>query len=308
MDSTKVTLFNGNIIHLENLTNEEIIKLHFAEENQYAKAILMAPAFSKQREDLLNRGYSLIHDLVAYRCNRMGESFLLSNGEFGSKVVVKTLKYIKKRFPHENVVFFEAGFGPGVALNAAAKFVNVEIHGCDVDISNFKSENNNFKLYEGNVFSALEKIPDNFIDVFYWSDVLEHIPPDEIEGHIKLIYRKLKNKGYLITITPNWYLRPTDITRLLYPPGTESMGFHLKEYTYQQLSKLFVKLNFKTIFSPYFLVPKSREVIISFGIFSKLWHKIKFFFEPLAGMLPYPLKAYFIQFFGYHTIIARKLL
>ena len=67
--------------------------------------------------------------------------------------------------------------------------------------------------------------------LIYWNDVWEHIPPDEIGDWLRRIYAMLPPGGQLVTITPNWHMRPFDATALAYPPRTEAQGLHLKEYT-----------------------------------------------------------------------------
>ena len=44
--------------------------------------------------------------------------------------------------------------------------------------------------------------------------------------------------GQLLTITPNWHVRPSDVTVAFCPPRTASAGLHLKEYTLREVSDL----------------------------------------------------------------------
>ena len=305
MITSSVKLFDGTVVDLNNLPDNELLSLHYSQETRFAKAILAAPPFSKERASIVERGYALVHHLVAYRCERTGQPFLLSMGEFGSKVAVRVTEHLAQAQAGQGLSFFEAGFGPGVVLGAVAKLDGVAVSGCDVDISNC-SNSHATHLYKGNAFDSLAKLPDSSVDVFYWSDVFEHIPPDEIREHVRLIHRKLRDKGYAITITPNWHLRPTDITRRVHPLGTEALGFHLKEYTYRELSRLFLELGFRKVLSPYCYIPKTKDVVMGFGLTAAMWHQCKFLMEPVAAVIPYPFKPYFIQLFGYHTIVGQK--
>ena len=54
----------------------------------------------------------------------------------------------------------------------------------------------------------------------YWNDVFEHIPPDEIGDWLARIHAMLVPGGQLLTITPNWHVRPSDATVAFCPPRT----------------------------------------------------------------------------------------
>src|SRR5690606_39119617 len=69
------------------------------------------------------------------------------------------------------------------------------------------------------------------VDVVYWNDVFEHIPTDELPDYLQRIHSLILPGGCLVTITPNWHERPSDVTGDFRPPRTEALGLHLKEYT-----------------------------------------------------------------------------
>jgi hypothetical protein len=70
---------------------------------------------------------------------------------------------------------------------------------------------------------------------------MEHIVEDEIEAHLALIEKKVNKDGYIITITPNRYRGPSDITAKFESRGTVARGFHFYEYTYSEIVALFRK-------------------------------------------------------------------
>ena len=80
--------------------------------------------------------------------------------------------------------------------------------------------------------------------LIYWNDVFEHIAVDEIEDYLDRIYRMLAPGGELISITPNWHMRPSDVTADYKPPRTTAIGFHLKEYTLREISGLLKNAGF----------------------------------------------------------------
>ena len=52
-------LSNGNEVNISELSIEELQKLHFDEEKEFCEKVLSLKPFSKERKDLLNKGYEL---------------------------------------------------------------------------------------------------------------------------------------------------------------------------------------------------------------------------------------------------------
>src|SRR4029453_9238647 len=84
----------------------------------------------------------------------------------------------------------------------------------------------------------------------YWNDVLEHIPVDEAAEYVAHIHRLLAPRGQLVTITPNWLLRPSDVTGDFCPPRTEARGLHLKEYRLAEVTRLLKRAGFRRVATP----------------------------------------------------------
>ena len=57
----------------------------------------------------------------------------------------------------------------------------------------------------------------------------------------------LATGGQLLTITPNWHVRPSDVTVAFCPPRTASAGLHLKEYTLGEVRDLLRRAGFRPI-------------------------------------------------------------
>ena len=57
----------------------------------------------------------------------------------------------------------------------------------------------------------------------------------------------------LVTITPNWHMRPSDVTVKFCPPRTEAVGFHLKEYKLAEICELTHAAGFRAIRAPAFI-------------------------------------------------------
>jgi SAM-dependent methyltransferase len=106
----------------------------------------------------------------------------------------------------------------------------------------------------------------------YWNDVFEHICPDEIGDYLSHIHHLLQPRGMLVTITPNWLLRPSDVTRVFCPPRTEARGLHFKEYRLGEVTKLLKRAGFHRVATP-LVVSKRRIYLCGSG-------------EPLVDRLP----------------------
>lgn len=306
MSSTEVRLFDGRIVDLANYDIKGLVRLQFDEETRFAEAIKRAAPFSQERTEVARRGYALIHLLVAHRCERNGQPFLLDGESAGRSVAVAVVKRFLRADPHVKLRFFEAGFGSGAVLDAVAGFPSVEVYGCDIDCSNARKRRSQYHLFDGNAYDVLSTFADKSIKVFFWSEVIEHIPVDEIQGYLQLIYAKLSQGGYFVTIMPNWHLRPTDITQLVLPRGTEARGFHLKEYTFRELNQLLTRNGFVGATSPFCVVPRALRAILGFGHVARAWHLMKQCCEPFLAMVPFAVRVYLVQCFGFGTVIARK--
>jgi len=304
LSSAVVTLFDGHTVDLADYDIKGLVSLQFDEETRFAEAIKMAAPFSQERAELTRRGYALIHAMLAHRCERNQQPFGLGDKSFGPSVAVAVVKQMLKH--RRKLSFFEAGFGTGAVLDAVARVPEVEVCGCDVDLSNVGKRGGDYKLFEGSAYDVLKTFADNVVDVFFWSEVVEHVPVDEIEGYLRLIYSKLSQGAYLVTIMPNWHMRPMDITQLMFPRGTEAKGFHLKEYTLREYSRLLFRNGFTSLTSPFFFVPGLRRAVLGFGWMARVWHGVKQRCEPVLGMIPFPVRPYFVKFFGFDTMIARK--
>jgi SAM-dependent methyltransferase len=134
----------------------------------------------------------------------------------------------------------------------------------------------------------------------YWNDVFEHVPPDEIRDYLDRIYRMLVPGGQLITVTPNWHVRPSDITRGFFPPRNDSAGLHLKEYTLGEVHRLLRQTGFSQVATPLVILPQ-RVVLFGRGLIGP-----KRFFEPVLEWLPFSLARLLCRGFALSTTIATK--
>jgi SAM-dependent methyltransferase len=73
-------------------------------------------------------------------------------------------------------------------------------------------------------------------DLVYSNQLMEHLHPDDAAEQLRNIVRALRPGGRYICITPNRYTGPHDISARF---ADEPRGFHLREYGYRDLRRLF---------------------------------------------------------------------
>jgi hypothetical protein len=136
--------------------------------------------------------------------------------------------------------------------------------------------------------------------VVYWNDVFEHIAPDEIGDYLRRIHAMLVPGGELITVTPNWHMRPSDVTAVVCGPRAEAAGLHLKEYTLREATALLREAGFRRVAVP-LAVTKRRILLCGSGLAG-----LKRLVENGLEWLPYRLARLLCRGLGLSTTIAVK--
>jgi SAM-dependent methyltransferase len=85
-------------------------------------------------------------------------------------------------------------------------------------------------------------VPENSINIAYSDQLMEHLHPDDAMDQLQNIYRALAPGGVYICITPNRLSGPHDVSQYFDDVAT---GFHLKEYTLTELSRIFRSVGFR---------------------------------------------------------------
>jgi SAM-dependent methyltransferase len=164
--------------------------------------------------------------------------------ENSNKIAQENTRKLKliKEFINPETVFVE--FAPGdcrfsVSICDRVKFVY------GVDISNQRGQfvplPENFKLiiYDGYCLGMQE----NFADVVFSDQLIEHLHPDDTELHFRLVRKILKPQGVYIFRTPHRFSGPHDVSRYF---SDEAEGFHLKEWTYGEIEKVLSDLKYSS--------------------------------------------------------------
>lgn len=123
----------------------------------------------------------------------------------------KRLSWFKKFItPEQRGLDF--GCGTGAMITSQLLQEGYQIEGIDLDE---KSIELGKKIFQENQLNPdllnckyLESYPDNYFDYIITSEVFEHIPKENLDPIVDLMYQKLKSKGLIICTVPfgyGWY-------------------------------------------------------------------------------------------------------
>ena len=300
----EVILYDGSRQDIQGLDCEHLDQLHWEQERAYAQRILTAPQGSDQRAQAFRDGYDTVLQIIAER--RKATSGSLSMG-FNPRFVRMVLALLKKQRQRGVVAprLFEVGYAAGRMLAPIAE-AGFDIAG--IEVSEFMRQlareslpaRLHDRLYLGDLLRLEPPKPEERFHVVYWNDVFEHLPPDEGEAYLRKIFELLAPGGVLVTITPNWHLRPSDVTTMFRPPRSEAEGFHLREYTLRELTALLRGAGFSRVDTPLF-VTRKQQVLCGSGLCGA-----KRACEPVLEYLPFGLTRLLCRGLGLSCTLAWK--
>jgi SAM-dependent methyltransferase len=87
-------------------------------------------------------------------------------------------------------------------------------------------------------------VPSRSADLIYSNQLMEHLHPDDAMEQLRNIAAALRMGGKYICITPNRLTGPHDISAGF---ADEAQGFHLREYTYHELTDAFRHAGFRRL-------------------------------------------------------------
>ena len=148
-----------------------------------------------------------------------------------------------RRFLNDEVMFLEIGPGDCALSFGVAGFVK-QVFAVDVskEITKFSTAPGNFHLVLSDGCSI--PLPKESIHVAYSNQLMEHLHPDDALEQLRNIFAALVPGGIYLCITPNRLNGPHDISMYFDEVAT---GFHLREYTITELSKLFKAVGFSKV-------------------------------------------------------------
>jgi 2-polyprenyl-3-methyl-5-hydroxy-6-metoxy-1,4-benzoquinol methylase len=280
-----LVLTDGSVCDLATLDQAELLELHWQEEQILARRIAEAPKGSRERAVAIRLAYDTIARIHTVRCRGSEKPLVMGLDRRYVRLVLSLLR--QQQALSITPSFFEVGFGSGALLKAVADReydvagveVSAALHrqACELLGAAYREW-----LLVGDVrtIAAGQRGRHSLI---FWNDVFEHIPTDEILEYLEAIRSMLIPGGMLVTITPNWHFRPSDITRDFRPRRTEAVGLHLKEYTLREVTDLLTRAGFQTVHTPLFQTKKQMFV------FGSGLNTAKQLCEPLLEWLPFRL-------------------
>lgn len=270
----EVMLADGQWLSIAGLRDSELAELQWEQEQRFARAIAAMPKESRERELITGQAYDTICTILAAQCTD-DEPLVMGLDKRYIRLVLDLLnRQIAQGIGRPR--FFEVGFGSGLLLKEVADYgypvagaeISTTMHQQAVKLLGERRAEHLFCRDLRKV--ALSDIGER-PSLIYWNDVFEHICPDEIGDYLAHIYHILQPRGMLVTITPNWLLRPSDVTRVFCPPRTEARGLHFKEYRLREVTKLLKQAGFKRVATP--VVVSKRRIYLcgSGGRLVKQW-------------------------------------
>lgn len=310
-----VTLADGSQLDLAPLAPAELLRLQFDQEQAFAREFVAHPKRSAERAAAFAQGYDTVTAIYA-AANGMSGPVVMGLDRRYEQLVLGLLHAQQRA--GLNPRLFEVGYGSGLLLERVRRR-GFAVGG--IEVSPAMHAQASAALPEAREslllgdFMALDwcgagespsqlaqtgKLHRGGYTFCYWNDVFEHIPRDEIADYLGRIHDLLVPGGVLVTITPNWHIRPNDVTGDFCPPRTEARGVHLKEYTLREATSLLRAAGFRRVATPLFVTPR-RIYRCGTGLSG-----LKRWFEPAVEFLPFRLAKLLVRGFGLSCTIARR--
>ena len=254
-------------VYGEKNRSEKEIKEHYEIEKELANKLRSAESREERRHL-----YTELYDEFYRKVPNQPQIKQKDDKEYQKEKNAQKMKLVQ-RYLTPDTIFLEVGPGDCNFSFAVSKIVKKVIA---IDISKEITKNKivpeNFELIISD--SSGVPVPRESIDIAYSNQLMEHLHPEDGIDQLSNIYKSLKAGGKYICMTPNKLSGPHDVSRYF---NKEATGFHLKEYTFLELSKLFQEAGFSKII--YYFGGQ--------GIYIKLPLLLIFICEKLLPILPY---------------------
>jgi len=187
---------------------------------------------------------------------------------------VKSQLRLLERFLTPESNFLEVGPGDCALSFAVAPKVK-QVYAVDVSevISSQKQAPANFKLVLSNGVSI--PVAPGSVHVAYSNQLMEHLHPDDAAEQLRNIHAALAPGAAYFCITPSALSGPHDVSGHF---ERVASGFHLKEYTYGELARLFRQVGFSSVRALFSV--KGRSVLLPVWVCGLA--------ESLVRAIPYP--------------------
>jgi SAM-dependent methyltransferase len=137
-------------------------------------------------------------------------------------------------------------------------------------------------------------LPPGAADLVFSYQFLEHLHPDDVQPHFRIVHNLLRPGGAYVFSTPHAFSGPHDISALF---SDVPRGFHFKEWTYGEMTRLLKSLGFHAAWT--FRLGKARD--------TALWNSATLAAEKVVGWLPRrPRRAVSKRLFQAVSMVALK--
>lgn len=258
----------------------EQLREHFEIERELANRLRNA---SRQERRHL---YSSLYDEMYQRVPLHPQLTRKSSPQETQQVVAAQMKFLH-RFLGRDTTFLEIGAGDCALSFEVARQVK-QVYAVDVsdEITRHSAPVPNFRLILSDGSSV--PLPPNSVNVAYSNQLMEHLHPDDAFEQLRNIYDALMPGGSYLCITPNRLDGPHDISGHF---SDVAEGFHLKEYTTLELSRLFKQVGFSRL--RVYLGARSKYIglpVFPIGLWETLLEKLpRALREFLVRILPFRL-------------------
>ncbi len=249
----EVLLANGRRLSLLGMSPEELHRLQWEQEQLFAKAMLALSKGSSERAITTEQAYDTICTILAAQQAGDGPLEMGLDKRYIRLVLELLNQQIRRGIGQPRL--FEIGYGSGTMLKQVSE-EGFRVSGIEVSSAmrdealGVLGEGFADQLLLGDLCSSEKQSLADRPSLVYWNDVFEHICPDEITDYLRQIHQLLIPGGTLVTITPHWLLRPSDVTGDYCPPRTKARGLHLKEYRLAEVSRLLKQTGFRCVATP----------------------------------------------------------
>lgn len=309
-----VMLANGQTVSLAGLSSAELHELQWEQEQKFAGAITAFAAGSTERSLIVGQAYDTISTILVHlRMERAREQGDALDGDaplamgFDPKYVQFVLQLLNEQIAQGQgrPRLFEIGYGSGLLLREVRDY-GFEVGGIEVSAAMrdraapVLGERYAAGLLVGDFRRLTAGDLPEAPTLVYWNDVLEHVAVDEAADYLAHIHKLLAPRGQLVTITPNWLMRPSDVTGDFCPPRTPARGLHLKEYRLAEVTRMLKRAGFRRVATPLATTRKRVWLCGGGGRWAKQW------LEPVLDRAPVKLARLLCRGLAMSCTIATK--
>ncbi len=210
----------------------ERIRQHYVLERRLAAQLLGAPR--AERATVYRQVYSELFTSLPDHPQHTSEP--------SAEELHTTLVYMNVNLAPD-ATFLEVGCGDATTCFAVADKVKHAV-GLDVTDELIRQEKAPANFVFLRTKSTNIDLPDNSVDVAYSNQLMEHLHPDDAQEQLGEIVRVLKQGGHYSCKTPSKVTGPHDVSEYFDYAAT---GFHLCEYDYVSIRRLFQRAGFRHI-------------------------------------------------------------